>query len=254
MKFVVATMVLIIGAGLAQAQQLPWTPSLRNPYTAPATFVGIDASVGYSMHSASLPYLDEIYSIPCCTYEQGSGAPLGLAAVVETWVMPSIAASASFGITSESVVFTTNPITIPRVGKPDLQTRYILEHQQSWVSLALGSRMRLSRSPLTIGLKLSANVLIGSASKHKEEVVGPEDYYFLTDPPSKEYVLPETRLADVASLVLRPAIVVSYDMPLTYGYYLSPQLRIERTLGSLSRQHTWSATTISLGLTLYKGL
>ncbi|MFN5875780.1 MAG: hypothetical protein ACK45E_05845, partial [Ignavibacteria bacterium] len=60
MKFVVATMVLIIGAGLAQAQQLRWTPSLRNPYTAPATFVGIDASVGYSMHSASLPYLDEI--------------------------------------------------------------------------------------------------------------------------------------------------------------------------------------------------
>lgn len=254
MRCIVATIVLILSSGLAHTQQLPWNPSLRHPYTAPSTFMGIDASIGYSMHSASLPYLDQVYSIPCCTYEQGSGAPFAVSAVIEKWVMPSITVSASLGISSESLAFTTDPITIPRVGKPDLQTRYVLEHRQSWMSFALGSRMRIHASPLTVGFRLSGNVLVGSASQHKEEVVGPEDYFFLTDPPSKEYILPETRLTDVSAVVLRPAFVVTYDMPLTYGYYASPQLRIEQSLGSLSSKHSWSATTISLGLTIYKGL
>jgi len=254
MRSIYVSLMFFVGISLAHAQQLPWTPTLRKPYTAPTAFVGIDASIGYSLHAASLPYLDEIYAIPCCTYEDGSGTPFAIAAVVETWVAPNTAVLASVGVSSESLTFTTDPISIARTGKPDIQTKYVLEHQQSWASFALGSRVRISSSPVTIGVRLSGNVLVGSAVVHKEVVVGPEDYYFLTDPPSKEYVLPESRLADVAGFVLRPAVVVSYDMPLTYGYYASPYLRVEQTIGSLSRQYSWSSSAVYLGLTVYKGL
>jgi hypothetical protein len=97
-------------------------------------------------------------------------------------------------------------------------------------------------------------VLLGNEMQHKDIVLGPDDYYFVTDPPSKEYQLPTSAFSDVSGTVLRPVVAVSYDVPLAFGYYLAPSLRLETTVLSLSRQHRWSAMGVSLGVTLNKGL
>lgn len=254
MRIASTTMALLMVVFGASAQQLPWSPTLRYPFTAPTTFIGFDVSLGYASHTARLPYLDEVYGIPCCTYESGSGAPIGLSGVIESWIVPTIAVSGSIGLVSEALTFATLPVTVPRANKPDLQTQYVLENQQTWAQIAIGTKMRVPASPLTVGVRLAGNVLMGSTMSHKEVVLGPDDYMFLTDPPSKEYVLPDVTFTDVSGFVVRPSIAVTYDVPLAYGYYIAPSLRLETTMSSLSRQHAWNSTTISVGVTLFKGL
>jgi hypothetical protein len=89
---------------------------------------------------------------------------------------------------------------------------------------------------------------------HREVILGPDDYFFVTDPPSKEYELPTASLSDVRGFVVRPALAVTYDVPLSAGYYVSPSLKLETIIGSLSQKHSWSSYGVSLGVSLARGL
>lgn len=249
----IAIMLVCMSCPLA-AQQIEWTPSLRSPYEAPRAFVGIDASIGAAWHDADLPYLESVYSIPCCTYQEGASKPVSIGFAAENWILPTVAATASVGLRMESIAFTTSPSTLPRNGKPDLVTQYQLDAAVTSLVLGVGAKTRLAATPITVGLSLTGNALLSSEMTHKEVVLGPDDFYFITDPPSKEYVLPTSRLSDVAGFVVRPVLTITYDIPVALGYYIAPSIRCETMLGSLSRQHSWGAIGVSVGATLYRGL
>ena len=236
------------------AQQLEWSPSLRRPYEAPRTFVGIDASIGAAWHDADLPYLESVYSIPCCTYQEGTSKPITIGVAAERWILPTVAATASLGFRTESVAFATSPSILLRNGKPDVITQYQLDAAVTSLTLGVGAKTRLPGTPVTVGISLTGNALLASEMTHKEVVLGPDDFYFITDPPSKEFVLPTSSLSDVAAFVVRPALTITYDIPLALGYYIAPSIRCETMVGSLSRQHSWGVIGVSLGATLYRGL
>ncbi len=253
MIVLIAIMVTCMSVPLA-AQQIEWSPSLRRPYEAPRTFVGIDASIGTAWHDAELPYLESIYSIPCCTYREGASKPLAVGFSAETWILPTVAATASLGLRMESTSFTTSPAVLVRNGKPDVLTQYQLDAAVTSVTLGVGAKTRIASMPITVGLSLAGSVLLASEMIHREVVLGPDDFFFVTDPPSKEYVLPTYSLSDVAGFVMRPMLTVTYDIPLTLGYYLAPSIRCETLLGSMSQKNSWGAIGVSVGATLYKGL
>lgn len=236
------------------AQKIPWAPTLQYPYTAPTAFIGFDVTLGYSVHDASLPYLESIYNLPCCTYEQGSGLPFSVGLSYETWLLPATAVTASLGIRHEASSFSTAPIAIPRNGLPDVRTQYQLRSQSSWVRIGVGGKTRLGTTPMSIGIALYGDVLLSNDMQHKEVVLGPSDYFFVTDPPSKEYLLPTSTFSDVSSISLRPVVRVSYDIPLAFGYYLAPSLILETNVLSLSNQHQWSTFGVAVGVTINKGL
>lgn len=236
------------------AQQIEWSPTLRRPFEAPRTFVGIDASIGAAWHNANLPYLESVYSIPCCTYKEGASNPISIGVAAEKWILPTSAVTATLALRMESIAFAASPSTLVRNGKPDVTTQYQLDASVTSLGLGVGAKTRLAGTPVTVGLSVSGNVLLASEMTHKEVVLGPDDFYFITDPPSKEYVLPTSSLSDAAGFVVRPAITITYDIPLVLGYYVAPSIRCETLLGSLSRQHSWGVIGVSLGATLYRGL
>ena len=248
-----AIMIACMSLPLA-AQQIEWSPSFRRPYEAPKTFVGVDASLGTAWHDADLPYLESIYSIPCCTYQEGASRPFSIGVAAERWILPTVAATASLGLRMESIAFATSPSTLPRNGKPDVVTQYQLDAAVTSLTLGVGAKTRLSGTPVTVGLSVSGNVLLASEMTHKEVVLGPDDFYFITDPPSREYILPTSSLSDVAGFVVRPVLAITYDIPLALGYYIAPSIRCEPMLGSFSRQHSWGMIGVSVGATLYRGL
>lgn len=239
---------------LLHAQKIPWTPTLQHPYTAPTSFIGFDATMGYSAHDASLSYLESLYNLSCCTYESGSGLPFSVGLNYETWLLPATAVAASLGIRHEVSVFSTEPVAIPRNGLPDVRTQYQLRSQSSWVRIGVGGKMRLGATPVCVGFAVYGDILLSNDMQHKEVVLGPDDYFFVTDPPSKEYSLPTSAFSDVAGITLRPAVRVSYDVPLAFGYYLAPSLMLETNVSSLSNRHRWSAFGIAVGISINKGL
>lgn len=254
MKYVALVCITLMLCWPVQAQQIAWSPTLRKPYAAPTTFVGMEASAGYTWHNAQLPYLEDVYNIPCCTYETGASVPRALGITVESWLLPTVALSAAIGVRMESAAFSTSPLVVPRNGHADVVTQYQLDANISWLSLGGGAKFRISATPISVGLSLAGNILMSSELSHKEIVVGPEDYYFLTDPPTKEMSLPVSSFSDISGLVVRPAVSLSYDIPLTDGYYLAPSVRCEATLGSISQRHSWGTLGVSFAIALYRGL
>jgi hypothetical protein len=236
------------------AQKIPWAPTLQHPYAAPTSFIGFDAMLGYSVHDASLPYLESIYNLRCCTYEQGSAMPYSVGVSYETWLLPSAAGMASLGIRHEVSSFATEPVSIPRNGLPDVKTQYQLRSQSTWLSIGISGKVRLGATPICVAVALHGDVLLSNDMQHKEVVLGPDEFFFVTDPPSKEYLLPTSSFSDVSELSLRPALRVSYDVPLAYGYYLAPSLILETTALSLSNQHRWNSFGVAVGITINKGL
>ncbi|MBM4178268.1 MAG: hypothetical protein FJ211_02915 [Ignavibacteria bacterium] len=245
---------MVLTSAAAVAQQIPWNPSMRQPYSAPRIFVGLDASVGIARHDAHLQYLDELYGIPCCTYDAGRSTPLSIGVTAEYWVLPTSAVTFSVGIRSESTRFEATPSVLPRNGLPPVTTQYVFDSQAEWLALGIGAKTRLFSSPLTIAANLGAHVRLGSGAIHREVILGPNDFYFVTDPPAKEYQLPAVGLSDISTVVLRPSLAIAYDVPLTYGYYLAPSIRIETTAQSISQRYKWNSTVLSVGFAFYKGL
>lgn len=254
MSRIICSMLMVLALAKATSQQLPWTPSMREPYTAPEYFIGLEASIGTARHDANLPYLDALYGIPCCTYDSGRSMPYSIGLSVERWLLPTSALTFSAGIRSEATKFEAKPFVLPRNGLLPVTTQYVLDTRTEWLAIGIGAKTRLFSSPLTIALNLSGHIALGINATHREVVLGPDDYYFVTDPPSKEYQLPTVGLSDVATFVVRPSIAIAYDVPLSYGYYLAPTFRIETTAQSVSQHYEWNSTVLSVGFTFYKGL
>lgn len=246
-------LLLVVACNLG-AQQIPWEPSFREPYRAPQTFIGLRAQSGLSIHGASLTYLDDIYHIPCCTYEHGTGIPFSIGISTENWVLPDISVGADASVLWETASFATSPLVVPRSNGEDLRTRYEMAASTSWLTLGLHANYRLARSPWTIGFRMAGSVLLSSTMAHKEVVLGPDSYYFISDPPSKEVQLPVASISDLRGLTLQPGMQVAYDLPLTLPVYISPYLGVGTIIGSLSEQHRWGVTTVSIGVRLMHGL
>ncbi|MFM8770634.1 MAG: hypothetical protein ACKOE4_01225 [Candidatus Kapaibacterium sp.] len=247
---VIIAVTLVLSCDLS-AQGFDWQPSLRRPYQAPTMFVGLEAGMGLASHHGSLPYLEKDIANPCCSYENGSSTPIRIGLLAEYWFAPQQAVALQLGLVTQSAEFAAPISTYPRASGPPLATQYLLNANLTHLSLGAEFRQRIARSMVVVAAGARANVLVTSSMTNRETIVGPPEPVF-TDG-SRQAVLPTTGLDDAASVVLEPYLSVGYDVPLSFGYYVEPFLRVGTTLGSLSAAHTWHSSDISLGIRLMRG-
>lgn len=244
------TAVLALAPDLS-AQGFDWQPSLRRPYQAPTMFMGLEAGMGLASHHGSLPYLEKDIANPCCSYENGSSIPIRIGLLTEYWFAPQQAIAMQLGLVMQSAEFVAPISTYPRASGLPLATQYLLNAKLRHISLGAEFRQRIARSMVVVAAGARANILVSSSMTNRETIVGPPEATF-TDG-SREAVLPTTGLEDAAPVVLEPYLSVGYDVPLSFGYYVEPFLRVGTTVSSLSAAHRWQSSDVSVGIRLMKG-
>lgn len=251
MKWCLIIAALLVLACELSAQGFDWQPSLRRPYQAPTTFVGLEVGMGLASHRGTLPYLEKDIANPCCSYERGSSTPVRIGLLAEYWFAPQQAVAVQAGLVMQSAEFAAPISTYPRASGPPLATQYLLNANLTHLSIGAEFRQRVAGSMFVVAAGARANVLVASSMANSEIIVGPPDATF-TDG-LREAVLPTTGFDDAAAAVLEPCLTVGYDVPLSFGYYLEPFLRVGTTLGSLSAAHPWRSSDVGLGIRLMKG-
>ena len=251
MKWCLIIAALLVLACELSAQGFDWQPSLRRPYQAPTTFIGLEAGMGLASHRGTLPYLEKDISNPCCSYENGSSTPIRIGLLAEYWFAPQRAVSVQVGLVMQSAEFAAPISTYPRASGPPLATQYLLNATMNHLSIGAEFRQRVAGTMVVLAAGARANVLVSSSMANRERIVGPPDATF-TDG-FREAVLPTTGLDDAAAVILEPYLSVGYDVPLSFGYYIEPFLRVGTTLGSLSTTHPWHSSDVGLGIRLMKG-
>ena len=233
----------------AQGYEWEWSP--RAPFTMPTRFVGIEVAAQYAQHNGSLTYYQHL--IPCCEFTSGTGMPIRLSLVGEQWVLPRLSVQASVGMIYQSASFSVLDTAIPHEQFGEIQTEYLFDASYSQIALSIGARQRLIGF-LSIGLDLRGLIGMGSSTTLTERIVRPDDYYFSTNPPSKEYEWDNSVIGDLATIVIEPAVTLQYDIALGLGMVLSPSFTVSMPLTSLSTDQSWTYLAIGGGLRLSRGL
>lgn len=247
-SWTIIVVLLAICSELA-AQGFDWQPSLRRPYVAPTSFIGLEAAIGLAGHSGSLPYLEADITDPCCSFERGSGVPIRFGLAAEFWVHPTRAVGIEMGLLTHSAAFTAPEQSLVRAGNDPLVTRYELSVVTSHITIGASVRQRLGSSMFVAAAGMRGGVLLSANMTNREVVVGAGT--FASGKTVED--LPTSGIADASGLFLEPYVSLGYDLPLSTGYYLQPSIMIGYTATSLSSLHPWHATTVGLGLRMMKG-
>jgi hypothetical protein len=231
------------------AQGFDWQPSLRRPYEAPTSFIGLDAGIGLAGHRGTLPYLEADIADPCCLYERGSGVPIRLGLAAEFWIAPTRAVGIEVGLLTQSAAFAAPVQSLARAGMDPLVSRYELDVVTSHVTIGASLRERLGSSMFIAAAGLRGGVLLSASMTNREVIVGAGR--FASGNTAEN--LPTAGIADASGVFLEPYLSLGYDLLLSTGYYVQPSVMIGYTATSLSTLHPWHATTVGLGLRVMKG-
>jgi len=246
-----AAIMIIFNIMMASGQGYEWEWSPRSPRTMPTRFVGVEASMTYAQHSGSLTYYEDI--IPCCEFSSGTSLPLAFSIYGEQWVAPKTAVRLSLGAVFQTATFTVRPDLVPSTTHGEIQYEYQFDATFSQIALAVGARQRLI-SFLSLGLDVKGLFAVNNTSTLTDRVISPDDYFFSTNPPSKEKELVGVTVTDLAAFVLEPVLSLQYDFALSTGLVLSPSVHVSMPLTSLSTDQSWRYLGLGAGLRLSRGL
>jgi hypothetical protein len=218
----------------------------------PTRFLGVEVAAQYAMHQGDLTYFEDI--IPCCTFTDGTGIPFRISVIAEQWVAAKTSLQAGLGVTFQSAAFTSPEQQAPMEDGRVIRTEYELQTNITSLAVQAGVRQRLFSSFLSVGADLRGLITIGSSQSLVERVLGPDDYYFTTNPPSKEWQ-PSSAvvISDISAFVLEPSLVLQYDLALARGSVLSPSINVSMPLTSLASGQSWGYVAVGFGVRLSRG-
>lgn len=237
----------------ASAQGFDWQYSARLPFESPVKFYGVELSSGYSTHFASLDYLEKGTSFTCCTYDRGTGMPYGVALSGDYWLTSDVSIQGALGITIRNVKFTSEPQNFPRVINSIVRTvtsEYVFNGSITYAGLQAAMRYRLLGTHLSVGGGLKLLLKLSETQTQIDRVIGPDDYFFEGNPPSKVEDLDATILNDASAFVIEPYVSVGYDLTIRRGMYLTPTVTIGGPVTSLSKTQQWRSLELGFSLRL----
>ncbi|NQW30300.1 MAG: hypothetical protein HQ472_07305 [Ignavibacteria bacterium] len=248
------TLIALLAGGDVFAQGFDWEWTPRSPKQMPNTFVGIEVISGAGFHMGELQYLEDLTGFQCCTFTNGTGTPLRISLSAEKWVAPSIAVILNAGVTSMTANFAQLSNPVPISDGRELQTEYHFDNSLMYVTMSIGTRVKLFATHLSVGGTIRAHFNLAKSAKLTESVVSPSDFFFDTNPPTKDYEwVPIARLADIAKVIVEPAVFIAYDIPVAAGMFLQPMILLSTQLNSVSTVYPWRFVDIGVGLRLMKG-
>lgn len=251
MKWWTLLVIAVTAATGLSAQGYAWEWSPRAPRTMPTLFGGVEIATGYAMHTGTLPYVEDL--VPCCTFEEGTGIPVRFAVFLEDWIAPSTALTYGGGVTIQNSSFTSTAQALPDSGGRQIITEYLFDASMTYLQLQGGIRQRLF-GYVSVGLELRGLISVASSYELTERVVAPDDFFFSTNPPSKEITLTPTVVDQASVFVLEPAVSLQYDIPLGIGMVLSPMVQFSVPVMSLANNVSWRFLSVTGGVRLSRGL
>jgi hypothetical protein len=255
MRFLTILVLVTLTTGSsAIAQGFDWQTSPRMPMTIPKRYVGLEIGSGYTFHGGSLEYIEEDLGLTCCDYTTGSGLPLTIAVMGEQWISAFTAVHVSLGFQQFRASFTTPSEPVPLRDGSILRTEYLLEGAISYVTLDGGIATRVLGSQLTVGGGLRVLLYAGGSLDQTERVVSPDDYQFTGNPRSRERSLGNTFLESATAVQLEPYVQLGYNIPLTYGFYLTPSVLVGLPLLNVTGRDEWRMVDLGVRLRLMRGL
>lgn len=250
-------MFLCLGGFAAGAQGFDWQYSARVPFQSPLQFFGVDLSSGYGTQFASLDYLESGTGFTCCTYDNGYGIPYGVLIAGDYWATPEVSIQGGLGLTVMNVSFTSAPQSYPRIENDVVHlvtSEYVFKSSITYATLQGAVRYRLLGTHLNVGGGLRALIKLSESQTQLDRVLGPDDYFFKGNPPSKEYDLNARKLDDASAFVLEPYGLLGYDLSLWRGTYVTPTLTIGGPVFSLSKTQPWRSIDIGLSVRIMTAL
>ncbi len=251
---VILGLLLLAACPDVHAQGFDWQASPRWPHTIPTRYVGLEVGSGYTLHSGSLQYIEEDLGLTCCDYSSGTGLPLSISLVGEQWVSPTMSVHASIGYQRYGVSYVTPSQPVPLPNGSMLQTEYVLDGAISYVTLGGGVSTRLFARHLTIGGGLRVMFYAGGSLDQSERVVAPDDYQFTGNPRSRERSLGNTFLSSASGVQVEPYLQAGYNIPLSYGFYLTPLVSLGIPLLNVTADDSWRMLDLGVRLRLMRGL
>lgn len=248
------SLVLLSCAHSLYAQGYSWEGSLREPLAIPRTYVGLEAQASYAYYPAQLKYVEQALGITCCTYENGSGFPLGLSLVGERWVTSHLKISAGAGVTVFGATFVAPTAPVPLSNGQILNTEYVLDGSLTYASGFGSVSVRIGSSHVLATVGARFHGYLGGSLTQRERIVAPDNVEFSGQQPGTEVVIAQTFLEHATPLVVEPFAQIGYDVALSYGIVLQPSLMVGLPLMSISTADQWHMRSVGLGLRLVKGL
>lgn len=233
------------------AQGFAWEWPPRSPKTMPTKFIGIEAGTGYVQNAADVNYSQNL--IVCCTFTSGSGVPLRILVIGESWVAAKTAVSAGFGFTMSNSSFAAPGDTLPWKSTQAI-TEYAYDVTLSYITIEGGVRQRLFESYGSIGVFVRGQILASASESLFDKVISPDEYYFNGNPPTKEREITSNLQTSFSPFVLEAAITLQYDVPMGMGYYLAPSLTFAVPVTSVMSDATWRFLWTGFGFKLMRGI
>lgn len=252
---VFTTLVIAIASACSAASQgFDWQYSARLPVNNPIRFYGIELASGYTSHVASLDYLEKGTGIKCCTYERGNGIPYGVLVAGDYWLEPDVSIQGGLGLLVRSVSLTSDPQSYPSVGLDSIVTfvssEYVFQGSLTYLTAQAALRYRILGTHLNVGGGVKLLLKLAESQTQIDRVIGPDNYYFDGNPPTKEKDLEATLLNDASGIVIEPFVSLGYDLSIRRGMYLTPTVTVGGPVTSLSKTQPWRSLDLGFSIRL----
>lgn len=248
---IIVIFIIFCSAADLYSQGFAWEWPPRFPMTMPTKFIGIDAGTGYVQHAADVAYTQNL--IVCCTFTSGSGVPLRIMVLGESWVAARTAVSAGFGFTISRSSFSAPGYTLPR-RTSQVITEYAYDVTLSYITLEGGVRQRLFNSFASLGVFVRGQILASASERLLDRVLSPDDYFFDGNPRTKEREITSNLQTRFSPFVLETALTLQYDVAMGKGLYLAPSLTFAVPVTSVMSDATWRYIWTGFGFKLMRGI
>ena len=255
MRIVGVVFLLLAAMSIARAQGFQWTPSVRLPFEHPRLYVGIEGGAAFEYHWGELRNM-EGWTL-CGVYRSAYGQRWSVGAGAEYWVRPDRTIGGIFRWVRRQIRFTHRTDPVPQKDSlgntlPPLVTEY--EFVPIVQQLQIGARVkqRLLMPYAFVTAEVMTSVLLSYEATQTERIVSPPERRFADG--SFERTVAATPVAQLATLNVGAAIGVGADIPLIYGVYASPSVRLAMPFFPIERQSLWRALSVSATIAVYVGL
>jgi len=207
----------------------------------PVTFYGIGLDYSTILNKGSFNLAEN--EIPCCLFDEGSGAQYGFSLNMERWLngVSSINYFANFSIITSKFEIDNKLPT--REG--NFETKYIFNSTLYYIGLGISYKIRVPEINLNFVGGLSLMINLSNKQIHTELA--------LTDNvPFSERILTKGKINDINIFLINPFIAVNTDLDMGVGMYASPSFTLLYNVNSILSDESWHGLGFNLGVKIYR--
>ncbi len=228
------------------AQGFEWHGTGRLPEKFPIFFAGVNSNVEFSLHEGEFDFIEA--NTVCCPYSNANGLGFNAQLSADYWYSNDITLTVAIGYRLAPVIFSSET-SIPIAPGEEWLTEFSSDIGLHYLFVDFGFKYNLI-SQFYIGLSLNPSILIFNSQEHKEKSLNP-DIPFANG--EYETEIPGS-IPELNSISLGILFSVGYNIVISRGLYISPQINYGMPLTAIAKDSDWMRDSFSFGITFYHGI